>query len=223
MLAMLHGIEAITFDAGGTLIEPFPSVGAVYSAVAQQFGISAAPAQLDQGFRAAWKGKQDFAYSIPEWKTVVEATFQQTGPITPELFEMIYNAFKAPEVWKIFPDVFPTLKNLRSRGFRLAVISNWDERLAPLLGDLHLDGYFEAIIVSRDVGHQKPSPEIFHHALSLLKVDPECALHIGDSLREDVTGAAQVGMRAVWINRGNDEKAKNADTVHNLKELFVDG
>src|SRR5439155_4202705 len=58
------GIKAITFDAGGTLLEPWPSVGAVYASVAVEFGFSdVSAAKLDAQFAKAWKNKEGFDYS----------------------------------------------------------------------------------------------------------------------------------------------------------------
>ena len=49
------GIKAVTFDAGGTLLEPWPSVGAIYAAVAEEFGYPhLAPERLNSAFAAAW-------------------------------------------------------------------------------------------------------------------------------------------------------------------------
>jgi len=56
-------IKAITFDAGGTLIEPWPSVGEIYASVAAEFGDAELSAeQINRQFAAAWKAKQDFDY-----------------------------------------------------------------------------------------------------------------------------------------------------------------
>jgi putative hydrolase of the HAD superfamily len=92
---------------------------------------------------------------------------------------------------------------------RLAVISNWDERLEPLLKKLGLHSYFEAIVISCDVGFTKPSPVIYGHALRRLGLPPEAVLHVGDSAREDVEGARAAGMRAQLVNRSISRAASD--------------
>ena len=87
-------------------------------------------------------------------------------------------------------------------GFKLGVISNWDERLRPLLEQLKLADYFEAIVVSREVRASKPSRTIFMHAVRELGLPPEAVLHVGDSLSMDVRGARAAGLSALLLKRG---------------------
>lgn len=198
----LRGIRAVTFDAGGTLIEPWPSVGHVYAAVARMHGINADPAALNRQFARAWKAKNRFDYSRGHWFALVEEAFGGTGTVGIDLFDSIYNHFTLAKPWHVFEDVLPTLEALKRHGMKLAVISNWDERLRPLLGKLELDRYFDVLIISTEVGAHKPDPRIFEAALRQLGVAPHQALHIGDSHREDVAGARAAGLGALCIRRG---------------------
>jgi putative hydrolase of the HAD superfamily len=95
----------------------------------------------------------------------------------------------------------PSLDALASSGTRLGIISNWDERLRILLKDLRLEKYFEAIVISCDVGFAKPSPVIFEHAAEKLGVSPAAILHVGDSTEMDVAGAKSAGFQAARIRR----------------------
>ena len=72
---MTRPIEAVTFDAGGTLIEPWPSVGEVYAAVAREFGIECSAARLNAQFVNAWTTRSGFKYSRDEWHEVVRDSF----------------------------------------------------------------------------------------------------------------------------------------------------
>ena len=101
----------------------------------------------------------------------------------------------------MFDDVRPTLEKLRKTGLRLAVISNWDERLRPLLDRLNLTPFFETIIVSMEAGFAKPAPQIFERAISSLTLPPASILHVGDSPTEDLAGAQSAGMRAILLDR----------------------
>ncbi|MBI3881424.1 MAG: HAD-IA family hydrolase [Verrucomicrobia bacterium] len=199
---MKRRIEAVTFDVGGTLIEPWPSVGHVYAEVAARFGVRAEPGELARGFGAAWKARRGFDYSRTAWFELVRESFGELARQLPaEFFPAVYQHFAEPEAWRVFEDVRPTLDSLAARGVKLAVISNWDERLDPLLKRLGLHACFEAVVVSCDAGHTKPSPAIFAHALRRLGVPASAALHVGDSTREDAEGARAVGMHAVLVDR----------------------
>ena len=65
-----------------------------------------------------------------------------------------------------------------------------------------LGRYFEAVVISADLGVAKPDPSVFQHALSALGVDSGDAVMIGDSISKDVDGALAAGLGAVWVNRG---------------------
>ncbi len=89
---------------------------------------------------------------------------------------------------------------LVQRGWRIAVLSNADDDF--LLPNLKLLGVeFEAVLSSEAARVYKPRPGLFQEILRRLKVNPQEAVYVGDRQLEDVQGAQQVGMRAVWINR----------------------
>jgi putative hydrolase of the HAD superfamily len=159
-------IKAVTFDVGGTLIEPWPSVGHVYAEVAAHYGITEVSAEvLNTRFRTAWKARPAFEHSRLAWTELVDQVFAGIIPDPPSrtFFSSLYERFAEPSAWHIFEDVKPTLEELASRGIKLAVISNWDERLRGLLRSLELDRYFEAFAISHEIGFAKPSPVIFEH------------------------------------------------------------
>src|SRR5262249_41073130 len=81
------------------------------------------------------------------------------------------------------------------------IISNWDDRLRPLLRDLRLETYFEAMAISWEVGSTKPARAMFARAARDLSVPAAALLHVGDSLEMDVQGAHAAGSAAVWLER----------------------
>ncbi len=201
-------IAAVSFDVGGTLIEPRPSVGHIYAEVAARFGLAGVePAALNRGFVAAWKRRLSHDYSRAAWQALVNETFALAGAVHPseECFHALYRRFEQADVWRIFDDVRPVLGELRARGLKLCVISNWDERLRPLLDALDLARWFEAIVISHEAGQAKPAPELFLQAAAQLNLPPENILHIGDSAREDEEGARRAGMRAALLDRRAQE------------------
>lgn len=197
-------IKAVTFDVGGTLIEPWPSVGHVYAEVAARHGVKTfSPDQLNARFKAAWRARKNFEHSRSEWAELVEEVFGGTGstPSSKALFPDLYERFAQPGAWHIFDDVIPALDALVSQGIRLAVISNWDERLRGLLRRLNLDRYFETFAISCEVGFSKPSRVIFRQAAFELDLRPDAILHIGDSFEMDIEGAKAAGFHALQIQR----------------------
>ena len=204
-------IRAVTFDVGGTLIEPWPSVGHVYAGVAARFGIAAGAAALNRAFAAAWKARPALDYSREGWQALVNDTFASAGAPHPsgECFAAIYRRFAGASAWRVFDDVVPTLTTLAGRGVALGVISNWDERLRPLLEALNLARRFRTIVVSCEAGHAKPAREIFLRAAAELGCEPGAILHVGDGAREDTAGARAAGLRALRIRRDSPPAAEN--------------
>jgi dihydrofolate synthase/folylpolyglutamate synthase len=199
-----RAIRAVTFDVGGTLIEPWPSVGSVYAEIAKRHGVHVPAEELNRQFAAAWKAKRNFGYSMTDWSDLVNQTFAGvTGaPAKGALFADLYAHFATAAPWRIFDDVVPCLHRLKRRGLKLGIISNWDERLHPLLRALELDPYFDVIIASGAAGHHKPDAKIFEMATAQLGLPASSTLHVGDSVAEDLEGARQTGMQAVLLRRG---------------------
>jgi putative hydrolase of the HAD superfamily len=117
----------------------------------------------------------------------------------------LFQAFTGPEPWEIFEEVPAVLSALDSKGVRMVVVSNWDDRLPILLEKLEISEFFEAIVFSADVGSEKPFPTIFQRALEELSLPAEEVIHIGDRLREDVEGARGVGMQSIHLARDSDK------------------
>ena len=211
--------RALTLDVGGTLIEPWPSVGHVYAQTAADCGYPGLdPVELNRRFIRAWRKRPEFGHSETAWAALVDEVFDGLVPDKPSqsFFPELYQRFGRAQHWKIHEDVVPTLEELASRGIPMAIVSNWDERLRPLLKALKLDGYFEGIMISSELYFAKPSTVIFEHALRRLGFPPEEVLHVGDSVQEDVQGARQAGMQAMLLDR----HGKAADgRIASLKDL----
>ncbi len=100
-----------------------------------------------------------------------------------------------------FPETADALRRVQS-SHRTAVLSNADDGfLLPNLKRLGLE--FERVMSSEEARVYKPLPGLFEEMLRALQVNPEEAVYVGDRQFEDVLGASRVGMRPVWINRGD--------------------
>jgi putative hydrolase of the HAD superfamily len=125
---------------------------------------------------------------------------------------------------RCFPDAAPVLASLRGRR-PLALITNG---LADLqrekLAACGLDGAFDVVVVSADVGAGKPDGAVFRRALERLRVRPADALMVGDSWERDIVGARAAGMRAILLDRsGDDPNAPAGERISSLSELVEAG
>jgi putative hydrolase of the HAD superfamily len=110
---------------------------------------------------------------------------------------------------KLAPHIGECLEALAEGGVRLGIVCDAGFTGGALLRE-HLDragllGRFSGWAFSDEVGHYKPSPQIFEAALGALDAEPAAALHIGDLRRTDVAGAAAVGMRTVRYSALQDD------------------
>jgi putative hydrolase of the HAD superfamily len=117
-----------------------------------------------------------------------------------------------------FPDVGPALRELRAAGRRLVIASNWDCSLPGWLAPLGLLDLVDGVVTSADVGAAKPNPALFCRALELAEVPAGEALHVGDSLENDVEGARAAGIRPLLLVRQGDPPA-GVEALRSLAEL----
>jgi putative hydrolase of the HAD superfamily len=117
-----------------------------------------------------------------------------------------------------YPDVLPALGELRERGLRLVIASNWDCSLPEWLGPTGILELVDGVVTSAEVGAAKPSTRVFERALALAGVEPGEALHVGDKIDNDVEGAAAAGVRGVLLQR-EGPPPPGIDTIRSLREL----
>jgi HAD superfamily hydrolase (TIGR01662 family) len=105
--------------------------------------------------------------------------------------------------WYLEEDAIPTLETLKSRGYRLGLISNTsdDKNVQGIVDRWGLRPFFETIVTSAELGIRKPDARIFKAALDRIRVQPEAAVMVGDMLEADVLGANQSGIYSIWITR----------------------
>ena len=116
------------------------------------------------------------------------------------------------------------LTGLRSK-WRLALATNADASDEPqiraALKRVYLDQLIERIYCFRKIGHKKPSPEYFSFVVKDLGVPVNQIVMVGDSFDVDITGANQMGIRAIWLNERSNEirSGERHRTIRKLVEL----
>ena len=122
----------------------------------------------------------------------------------------------------VYPDVVPVLKEFR-QDYKLALITNGAPQLQrDKIKGSKLGHYFEAIVISGELGVGKPDQKIFATALKRLDISAKMAVMVGNSLKSDIAGAQQIGIKAIWLNRDgkqNDNTVKPDYEISNLNEL----
>lgn len=224
--------NTIFLDMGYTLAFPYPSWTDVYEKAYRDAGITIDRETLHQAIEAVWQSviAEDATASWEptpagdlrrQWD--IESAIQDRLGITDDrrrVFELVTEAFRAPDNYRLFPEVPDTLRALRDRGYKLAIVSNWDWHLPALCRAMNLTPYLDAIIVSARIGRAKPHPQIFYTALSQTGADPQHTLHVGDSYHADIVGAQGVGIAGVLVDRAGTAETDGHYTIQHLDELL---
>jgi len=228
-------VAAVLLDAAGTLIRPSEPLGETYAAVARRYGVEVEAEKLAQAFAEVFGDMPDLAFewtSMDElrrlerdwWRMLVHRVIAWTGSSIGDFdtfFETLYEHYAQGHAWECFPEVPAVLEGLRSRGCKLAVVSNFDSRLPGILHAVGIQGHFDAVIYSSEAGSAKPDPAIFRQALDALGVAPERAIHVGDSPRADFGGAIAAGLAGLLIRRAHPPAAGSRQVIRSLDELLV--
>ncbi|KIY96307.1 hypothetical protein MNEG_11655 [Monoraphidium neglectum] len=196
-------IRALLVDAAGTLLIPSEPVTEVYLRAAAKHGVKIQLSEREvlDNFRRAYNmpwGGSSLRYvddARPFWRRVVALS---VGSTNQAVFEDIYQYYSEGRAWTLAPGAAAALSRLRASGVKLAVCSNFDTRLRPVLRALRVDHLFHAIVVSAEVGAEKPSPIIFEAAVQQLGVKASECIHVGDDRRNDVWGGRDAGVTA-WL------------------------
>ncbi|KAF5785960.1 putative N-acylneuraminate-9-phosphatase [Helianthus annuus] len=205
--------KALLVDAVGTLVVPSQPMAQIYRKIGEKYGVSFSEDEILRRYRRAYEqpwGRSRIRYvddGRPFWQHIVSSS---TGCSDSQYFEELYNYYTTEKAWHLCdPNAEKVFKALKKAGVKLAIVSNFDTRLRPLLRALNCDHWFDALAVSAEVAAEKPNPMIFLKACELLGVEAEDAVHVGDDRRNDIWGARDAGCDA-WL-WGSD--------VHSFKEI----
>jgi putative hydrolase of the HAD superfamily len=205
------GARAVLLDALGTLLALAPPWPALRRELGERHGIEVSELEARTAMRAEMEYYRAHNHLAADRESLralrlrcAEVLREALPPDEhevplPELVETMLGALR----FEPYPDVVPALEGLRDSGKRLAVVSNWDVSLHDVLAETRLTRYFDHVLTSAEVGSAKPAGEIFRRALALTGVGPHAALHVGDSVEDDVVGAHAVGIEPILVARAH--------------------
>src|SRR5437870_7615863 len=196
-------VRAITFDAFGTVIDEGQDV---LIGIARKICKEHRPSLRPDALLATWDRYLYYGADSEPFKTLSELSRESLGKaFRDDRIEADPRPYveSLESLWRqatAFPEVPRVLEELD--GVPRAIVSDADHTfLEGILKSNRLR--FDAVITSESVRAYKPRPQIFQAALKVLRASPAEVVHVGDSLNEDVAGASRVGMRTIWVNRGD--------------------
>ena len=214
----LGRVDAVLLDAFGTLVAMDPPAPRLQAELARR-GVEVDVEQAAAAFRA------EIAYYLEHHAEGRDAA--SLDELRDRCAAVLRDALGAPDLaladareallasisFGAFPDAAPALAELRARGVRVVVASNWDCSLPEVLRAARLDGLVDGVVTSAEVGAAKPDARVFRAALEAARCPAERAVYVGDSPANDVAGASAAGIRALLLRRGSERPDEVASDV----------
>ena len=224
-------IDTIFLDAGGVLV--WPNWVRISQAL-QTHDVAVAPDRLAAADPLA-------RFSLDRAEVIEGSTDQRRGwtyfdlvlthagvPLSEHTVAALHDLqdyHRELNLWETVPDfVVPALRQLRTAGYRLVVVSNSNGTLHRVLARLDLAPFVDVILDSAVEGIEKPDPRFFELALSRSGAQAERTVHVGDLYHVDVTGARAAGLSAILVDEGGlrpDADCPRIQSIAALPELLA--
>jgi putative hydrolase of the HAD superfamily len=221
-------IQAIVYDAVGTLIHVEPAVATIYADIGRRFGSMLAEDEIGRRFRTAlarqdhldeeagWRTSE--AREIERWREIVAEVLDDVADPT-GCFAALFARFGQAHAWSCEPEAASLLAQLQNRGCRQALASNFDCRLRAVIEPMPIAPYLETLYISSEIGWRKPAIEFFAHVAASLHMSPEMILFVGDDRANDYAAARRAGMQALLFDPRQIHFDLGRDRIDRLGEL----
>lgn len=206
--------RAVFLDALGTLVELEPP---------WQYLRSAVPAEVPEqkllaAVRAEMAYYKEHAHEGADAQSLAGLRERCAALLSDQLgTEISVEELLAAVRFRAYPDSAPALSELRGRGLKTVVVSNWSYDLASVLERVGLAELLDGAVSSAQAGARKPDPAIFEPALTLAGANRSEVLHVGDTPGEDVAAARAAGIEVLLLDRrGGGDIASLGEIVKHL-------
>ena len=189
-----------TFDCYGTLID---WNGGIRRELARVFGEDKADERLDRyhGVEPALQAGGERSY-----REVMTAAMRELGAPEAEVSGLA----EALPSWDAFPEVRPALDDARSRGWKLAILSNTDRDFIEA-SMKRIGVPFELAIVASEIGSYKPAHRHWQNFFEQTNAPRNGHIHVAQSHYHDIAPAKELGLRSIWINRYGEQRDPRSD------------
>lgn len=232
-------VEVVFFDAGGTILDPYPSFPELFASTCCSAGFEVdidrvrdvqerlAPhlvelldeAGLDQGPTLSPESSRAY------WTFTYRRFLAELEIDDPAMAEALYEKFSDPSSYRLYDDVRPTFDALSDAGYRLGLISNFDSWLEKMLVEMEVGHVFDTAVISGLEGVEKPDPALYQLALDRAGIEAARAVHIGDSPAMDMEPASKVGMTPILLDRAGryaEPEYRRISKLDKLLEVVAD-
>lgn len=220
----INAVKAIMFDLDDTLLDREKAADVMFSVIAEKFykNTGMTESQYDDMF---CEFKEYDNRGCERKVVMINDLFNKFPPsfiISDSEFIDFWNS-NFPKCFSRDTERINTVIKLQEH-VKTAIITNGSVQVQRAkITETKLNELFKVIIISDEVGIQKPDPKIFELALNKIDVLPENALFVGDNLKKDIGGCQSAGIRGIWFNPNNfknDTDIKPFAEIHRFMEIL---
>jgi putative hydrolase of the HAD superfamily len=227
-LPALSDLDAVLFDAGGTLIELDYAFIAARTAARGRALAADALRRAEGHARLAvdlWARRPERLEGDSARRPGYFASLLDAAGLGARERDLVIEDLEAEHgrhnLWRVAaPGAADVLPALCAQGLRLGVVSNADGRVAALLAAAGLAPHLATIVDSHDEGVEKPDPELFRRGLARLGVRAERTCYVGDIHAIDVLGARAAGIAPVLVDPVGAYLRPDCPVISKLAELI---
>jgi putative hydrolase of the HAD superfamily len=230
MTAMRHTqIQAIFFDAVGTLIHPDPPAAPTYWNIGRRHGTRYSIDEIGRRFTRAFAAEEE-ADRIDGWRTSEDRERRRwvriVGSVLDDVndpercFQELYSHFSRPEAWRLEPEDSQVIQELQRSDYALGLASNYDRRLRTVLAGMPSLAALGMVVISSEVGWRKPAGEFFEAMCRQAALAPGQVAYIGDDPVNDFEGAKTAGLQAILLDRDGRHASFAGACIRRLAELI---
>ena len=212
-------VDAVAFDMGNTLTwSPLPDVlqnaATAFSSALEAFDVHIPPDRLTEAWATADREvNYPFATHFLQEEPFVQSALSRLAVPAParalagpRLLRMCREEIRKVLGERDVSELVGALQALQAKAKRLAVLSNDRSYTTPtLLKWLGLDGYFSTVLVSEDIGCEKPDPRMFQALIEAVDMPPERIAYIGDDTVRDVQAGQRAGLKTILWRPGGEK------------------
>lgn len=136
-----------------------------------------------------------------------------------EFHEILFREHPPRKEWRLYDETIEFMGELKNRDMKIGLLSNWDHSAREILGKLGLSKYFDSIIISSEIGVEKPAREAFQHSLKDIASTAEESFYVGDNFYDDVKGGNQAGLKVFLINRTENKRTYEDEDSADFVEI----
>ena len=164
------------------------------------------------------------------WRRFIDEVFIDVHQRS-ELFDELWEFFALPENWRVYDDAKKCISQLKRAGHYVAIASNFDSRLIPIIDAFTELSPLDDVFCSAAIGFRKPDPAFYAEVLRRVnqargtKTASGDVIFSGDCLENDFHGPRAMGWSALWLDRNGEPKedvdCPNECRILSLSELPI--